>query len=166
MTPPAPRIRPARPADHAAVEALQWRASCANPGDRAALLAQPDAVSTPPSQLVDGHVFVAEAGPTLLGFAAAIPRPDGDFELDALFVDPDLWRAGIGRRLLAACILHARTHGAQALHVIGNPHARGFYDSTGFERTGTTETRFGPAALMVLRLPQTPGPIQPLGAAA
>jgi hypothetical protein len=32
---------------------------------------------------------------------------------------------------------------ASFLHVIGNPHAEGFYNSCGFRVTGTVTTQFG-----------------------
>jgi hypothetical protein len=38
-------IRSARPGERASLEALQWRASLANAGDREPLLADPDAIS-------------------------------------------------------------------------------------------------------------------------
>ena len=40
-------IRPALIGERAALEALQWRASLANPGDRDHLLANPDAIVLP-----------------------------------------------------------------------------------------------------------------------
>ena len=43
-------IRPARQDERALLEALQWRASLANPGDRDSLLANPDAIIIPPSR--------------------------------------------------------------------------------------------------------------------
>ena len=92
-------IRPALPAERSRLEALQWRASLANPGDRDSLLANPDAISVPVEQIADGHVFVAERDGVIAGFAAVLPRPDGDAELDALFVEPSLWKAGVGRLL-------------------------------------------------------------------
>jgi ribosomal protein S18 acetylase RimI-like enzyme len=41
------------------------------------------------------------------------------------------------------CADVASARGAAALHVIGNPHAEGFYRKCGFERIGTAVTRFG-----------------------
>ncbi len=125
------------------LESLQRRASLNNPGDRDAILANPDAINVPPEQIADGCVFVAERDGVVAGFAAVVPRPDGEAELDALFVEPHLWRHGIGRTLVdhMAEVAHARA--ASFLYVIGNPHAEGFYLSCGFSVTGRTETRFG-----------------------
>jgi GNAT superfamily N-acetyltransferase len=140
-------IRAADVAERSALEALQRRASLNNPGDRAALLAHPDAIDLPQAQLAAGLVHVIERDGVVVGFAALLPRPDGDVELDGLFVEPDRWRGGLGRRLVAHCATLARRQGARALHVVGNPHARGFYLACGFEWVADTGTRFGPASI-------------------
>src|SRR5829696_2426428 len=88
--PPSISIRPARTDEQAALESLQRRASLSNPGDRDALLANPDAIALPIEQIVEGSVFIAEHDGTVAGFAAVIQRPDGGAELDALFVEPHL----------------------------------------------------------------------------
>lgn len=136
-------IRPARPDDQTMLESLQWRASLNNAGDRDALLANPDAIALPLEQIAAGCVFVAERDGVVAGFAAVLPRPDGGAELDALFVEPQLWKQGIGRRLVDHIAEVARVRAASFLHVVGNPHAEGFYLSCGFGVTGTIQTRFG-----------------------
>jgi N-acetylglutamate synthase-like GNAT family acetyltransferase len=141
-------IRLARGSEKDALEALQTRASLANPGDREAILAHPDAIELPQSQIDAGQVFVAERAGGTVGFAAILPRDDGDVELDGLFVEPTLWKSGIGRLLVEECSRQAKVRGAGALHVIGNPHAEGFYLSCGFATYGTFETRFGSGLLM------------------
>jgi len=136
-------IRPARPDEQATLESLQRRASLSNPGDREALLANPDAIAVPIAQITQGCVFVAERDGVVMGFAAVVPRPDGGAELDALFVEPHLWKHGIGRKLVDHVADVARVRAASFLHVIGNPHASGFYTSCGFRVDGTVDTRFG-----------------------
>ena len=145
-------IRLARPDDQRMLEALQWRASLANPGDREALLANPDAIALPAEQIAGGGVFVAERDGVVAGFAAVVPRSDGGAELDALFVEPHLWKHGVGRCLVDHVADVARMRTAGFLHVIGNPHAEGFYLSCGFSVTGTVETRFGIGLAMRRRL--------------
>jgi GNAT superfamily N-acetyltransferase len=88
-------------------------------------------------------VVVAELNGAIVGFAAVVPRDDGGAELDALFVEPQEWKRGIGRALIDHCTGIARARGASFLHVIGNPHAEGFYLACGFERLGLAQTRFG-----------------------
>jgi GNAT superfamily N-acetyltransferase len=141
-------IRPARTSEQKMLESLQRRASLSNPGDRDALLAHPDAIVLPIEQIAEGNVFVADGDGTVVGFAAVIPRPDGDAELDALFVEPHLWKQGIGRLLVDHIASIALVRAANFLHVIGNPHAEGFYMSCGFRNTGTVETRFGSGLAM------------------
>lgn len=79
------------------MEDLQLRASLTNEGDREALLANPDAIDLPIEQIVSGDVFVLELSGFIAGFAALQPRPDGDAELDGLFVEPNIRRRGVGR---------------------------------------------------------------------
>jgi GNAT superfamily N-acetyltransferase len=141
-------IRSAAHAERSSLEALQWRASLANPGDRESLLANPDAIALPDEQIADGHVFVAERDGVIVGFAAVLPRLDGNADLDALFVDPILWKRGVGRLLVDHCADVARQRASRILHVVGNPHAEGFYAACGFHSTGTVETRFGAGLAM------------------
>lgn len=141
-------IRIARVSEKQQLEALQWRASLNNPGDREALLAHPDAIAIPDAQIEGGAVFVAETDEAIVGFAAILPRTDGDQELDALFVEPDLQRNGIGRKLIEYCAQVAHAQGSSALHVVGNPHAEDFYKSCGFQLRGHEQTRFGVGLLM------------------
>lgn len=136
-------IRPARYAERSSLERLQWRASLSNPGDREALLANPDAIALPIEQITNGDVFVAERDGVTVGFATVLPRQDGQAELDALFVEPNLWRGGIGRVLVEHCATVARQRSSSILHVVGNPHAEGFYVACGFRASGNVDTRFG-----------------------
>ncbi|MEP6791226.1 MAG: GNAT family N-acetyltransferase [Ramlibacter sp.] len=141
-------MRTAVTADQKALEALQWRASLNNPGDREALLANRDAIELPLRQIEAGGVFIAEVSGSIKGFAAILPRQDGNSELDALFVEPSLWRQGIGRQLVNYCCNAAKGAGSVELHVVGNPHAERFYEANGFKALGTKKMRFGVGLLM------------------
>src|ERR1700722_16953970 len=138
------RIRLADCSEQKAPEALQLRASLTNTGNRDALLSQPEAIELPMEQIEVGAVFVAEWSGGIAGFSAILRRADGATELDALFVEPDFRRRGIGRLLVEHCSNMVRRRGSTALHVIGNPHAEVFYRECGFERMGMAATRFGP----------------------
>jgi GNAT superfamily N-acetyltransferase len=52
-----------------------------------------------------------------------LPRPDGDAELDGLFVEPGLWKRGIGRLLVRHAERQAMGEGATSLCVVANPHS-------------------------------------------
>jgi predicted N-acetyltransferase YhbS len=140
-------IRCALPSEREALEALQRRASLANAGDRDAILAHPDAIEISLTQLESGFVYVATQGDAIVGFAAILPREDGDTELDALFVEPSRWRQRIGQLLVKHCEDEARALGSSALCVIGNPHAKEFYVASGFDSIGVSATRFGEGIL-------------------
>jgi GNAT superfamily N-acetyltransferase len=141
-------IRTATIAEQKALEALQLRASLTNDGDREALLANPDAIEIPLEQITARRVFVSELSGATVGFSAIEPRVDGETELDALFVEPNIRRHGVGRLLVEYCAEIARRQGSKMLHVTGNPHAQDFYIACGFKQIGTIETRFGVGLLL------------------
>jgi len=140
------RIRLARPEEREELEALQWRASLANDNDRPHLEAHPDAIHLPLEQIERGEVFVAELDGRAVGFSAILME-EGHVELDGLFVEPNLWRGGIGAALVDVAVHEARRRG-QAMMVVANPAALGFYEKCGFIIEGEAETRFGPALRM------------------
>jgi GNAT superfamily N-acetyltransferase len=135
-------IRLARPEEREDLEALQWRASLANEADRPHLEANPDAIELPPAQIASGQVWVAELDGKIAGFAAVL-----EGELDGLFVEPELWRCGVGAALVETATHEARRKGL-ALSVVANPAARRFYERCGFSDEGEAQTRFGPALRM------------------
>jgi GNAT superfamily N-acetyltransferase len=143
-----PEVRPAALAELGLLEALQMRASLAWDEYREALLAHPDAVQLPAGQIRDGHVFVALVETEIVGFCVVLPREDGEAELDGLFVDPGSWRSGVGSALVRQARQVAARRGATLMHVVATPRARRFYEACGFELTGDTPTRFGPALAM------------------
>lgn len=135
-------IRLARREERFALEEIQRRASLALPEYREDLEAHPDAIRLPQEQIDRGDVFVAELAGRPVGFAAL-----DDAELDGLFVEPDLWKRGIGRQLVDAATHEARRRGLN-LTVLGNPTAREFYERCGFVAEGIEQTRFGPGLRM------------------
>jgi GNAT superfamily N-acetyltransferase len=144
----APTFRLAVPAERGALEELQRRASLMWEEDRAALLANPDAIELPLDQITGGRTVVAEIDGQLLGFAVVLLREDGDAELDGLFVEPTYWRHGIGRALVDQAERIAVVDGSANLWVTANTRALGFYDSCGFVKVGEVQTRFRPAPKM------------------
>ena len=140
------QIRLARPEERDALEALQWRASLANDEDRPHLEAHPDAIHLPRDQIERGQVFVAELDGRAVGFSAILTE-DGHLELDGLFVEPGMWRRGIGAALVEVTVHEARRQG-MAVMVVANPAAREFYERCGFTLEGEADTRFGPGLRM------------------
>jgi GNAT superfamily N-acetyltransferase len=128
------------------LEALQRRASLALGEYTDQLEAEPDAVQLPIGQIERGEVIVAELGERIAGFAAVIVD-ELEAELDGIFVEPDLWRRGVGSALIYNAVHEARRLGL-TMTVLANPSARGFYEKCGFTVEGEAQTRFGPALRM------------------
>jgi N-acetylglutamate synthase-like GNAT family acetyltransferase len=145
-------VRLATPDERAALEELQRRASLVWEDYREALLAHPDAIELPIEQIESGRTYVAERQGQVVGFSVVLRRPDGNAELDGLFVEPGFWRQGIGKHLVHAVELLAASEGAESLYVVANPRAEGFYAACDFELIGEQSTRFGAALLMRKRL--------------
>jgi GNAT superfamily N-acetyltransferase len=139
-------IRPARPNERLDLEELQHRASRALPEYREQLDANPEAIDLPVEQVERGEVSVAEYMDGIAGFAVVVI--DGDMaEIDGLFVEPHLWRRGVGSALIDAATHEAR-RGGLSLAVVAAPEAVRFYEKHGFTAEGPVETRFGPAVRM------------------
>ena len=141
------RLRLARIEELGELEELQRRASLALDEYREALLAHPDAIALPAEQIERGEVVVAELGGRVAGFAVVLDQ-NGMAELDGLFVEPELWRRGIGSALVEDAVHNARSRGVSLMTVVANPGAREFYERCGFTVEATAETRFGPALRM------------------
>lgn len=56
--------------------------------------------------------------------------------LDKLFVEPSNIGSGCGLKLLRWAADQARNNGAKKIHLLSEPHARGFYESHGFAQVG------------------------------
>jgi len=136
-------IRDARPGEHEALVALQWRSSLVWESDRDALLSHPDAIEIPVEAITEGRLRVACEDDVLVGFSLVLAPVDGVVELDGLFVDPDAMRRGIGLSLVGDVARRARDAGARRIEVTGNPNALPFYENIGFVVTGDATTRFG-----------------------
>lgn len=141
-----PRIRPAHLKDRDALGRLKLWASLAWGDHVEELRALPEAGTVPIEHLP--FLFVAESDEAIVGFATVLRGPEGRAELEDLFVAPEFWRRGIGRRLMAEAERRAEASGARSLHVVANGHARGFYDACGFAVVGMVATLFEPAAAM------------------
>jgi N-acetylglutamate synthase-like GNAT family acetyltransferase len=150
-------VRPAWLEEQQALEELQKRSADADETYRKALAAHPYEFTVPLQQILDGQVFVAEFGGAVAGFASVIFRHDGGIEIDGLFVEPGVWRRGVGRALVARCVLFARDVGVSSLHVIASPVSAGFYSKVGFETLGPYETEFASAVSMRRGVPARGG---------
>ena len=152
MGPVRTNIRGAEPAEMGELQALYRRSSMVWDSDRALMVAHPELVE-PDLETIEGQrVRVAVQNGRLVGFSTVLPAPGDAGELDALFVEPDAMRSGIGRMLVEDAVVTCRVLGWSRLEVTANPNAVGFYERVGFVKTGTARTQFADADRMVLDL--------------
>lgn len=113
------RIRDYQPQDLPAFDALN-RAWLVGHG----LLEEPDEAQLrdPEGQILapGGRIFVAELGGMVVGTCAVAPWDGKVLELAKLAVSPDVRGQGVGRRLVEACLAHARTAGAPRVVLLSN----------------------------------------------
>ncbi|HTQ05741.1 MAG TPA: GNAT family N-acetyltransferase [Polyangiaceae bacterium] len=156
-------IRPATPADAAAMAALHVRAwqvgyrgqipdaelDALDPAERALrwtkTLADPSVT-----------VLVAVDGAAVVGFCSFRASGDADGtartgEIKTLYVEPERWRSGFGSALLARALAGARERGFEevTLWVLGtNTNARSFYEAHDFTPDGGLRTEKLPTAAL------------------
>jgi ribosomal protein S18 acetylase RimI-like enzyme len=142
-------LRAAESSDLDVLSDLYRRSSLSNDGDRASLIANPDALVFDAAPVHQERTRVAIAAGRIVGFATTCIAGDV-CELVDLFVDPDWMRRGVARCLVLDVEATARSRDATRVEVTANPHALGFYASAGFRIDGEVETRFGPGLRMRL----------------
>jgi L-amino acid N-acyltransferase YncA len=135
-------LRPAMPADLAAINAVVERAVMTwNLPERVKRLTLPS-YRYQPHDLDHLHVVVAEAADrALLGVAAWEPASPRDLPagqtgllLHGLYVDPNRQRGGVGSQLLDAAMSAAREQGFDGLLVKAQPDAADFFLARGMQR--------------------------------
>lgn len=82
-----------------------------------------------------GRIFIAEDGETAVGCVALVPMKDGGYEVAKMTVAERARGAGLGRRLMEACVEVAAAAGAPRLYLETNARlapALGLYRAFGF----------------------------------
>ena len=131
---------------------MQRRASLKSDAARPEQIQHPQTLTLPADHIAAGLVIVFEHWGEPAGFAVVVPRDDGRADIDGPFVEPDLWRAGIGRQLVEEAAQFAMALEATELVAAASPRAEPFYAKCGFRSTGTVDTTHGPVAVMSLGL--------------
>lgn len=99
------------------------------------------------------RVFIAETGRAVIGYAllrsSAAPGfvpGDDPLELGRIYISPSAQRSGVGSRLLASGLEHARARGHDWIWLTvweNNPNAIAAYQRWGFEEVGNVTFPFG-----------------------
>jgi len=138
-----PRIRRAGPDDGPAIETVHASAvragyrACYAPADVEAWVA---GVATwrVGFDAARRDVLVAEEGDRLVGFAGFDVT---SAEVTAVYVDPAVWRRGVGGELLEAVETIARLRGAATARLDASLNAVAFYEATGWRREHDAERK-------------------------
>ena len=145
---PGIALRPARPGEKPALDALCFRAKAHWGYDADFMARSRDALRVPDTAIRAGLAFVAADADRPLGVAAlTIETPDIAL-LDLLFVEPAM--IGIGAALFELAAATARAVGAIRLDIHADPFAAGFYDRMGARRIGDVPSGVIPGRLLPL----------------
>jgi len=149
-------IRTAVEVDLPELQRVFRAAALSNAGDAPALLARPDYSLFTGDGIAEGRTRVAiavvDGRHHPVGFATLTPGPDGQPDLEDLFVDPRWRRQGIARQLIHDAARIARRAGLRTITVTGNQHALAFYRAVGFVEIGQAQTEHGTAPRLRLEL--------------
>ncbi|WP_159077162.1 GNAT family N-acetyltransferase [Halococcoides cellulosivorans] len=95
------------------------------------------------------EVRVAERAGAIVGYAV-LNRASGT--IDAVFVDPDHARSGVGRQLVGVLETTASVAGLDTLSVAASLNARAFYADLGYEPIERTTRTFDDHSVPVVRM--------------
>lgn len=156
-------VRRARLAEAGRLSALCQRSKAHWGYDAPFMRQSREALRVRPSAIAAGNVLVAADARDLPRGMASISRyasgvlaRRGDWELAALFVEPEGLRGGVGRLLFRAACGLAAGRGARRLVILSDPHAEGFYLAMGAVRIGMAPSDAIPGRslpLLALTLP-------------
>lgn len=132
-------IRDARPQESAALSDLSMRSKAhwGYPVDFMEACREELTVTAEDLGDADRYYRVAEVDGQLAGFYGIARLPGGDFELEALFVEPAHIGTGIGRQILADACELAASRGGGSMIIQGDPNAEAFYLAAGGVRMGS-----------------------------
>jgi ribosomal protein S18 acetylase RimI-like enzyme len=140
-------IRPAEPAEAAALTSLALRSKAAWGYDAAFMAACRDELTVKADSMRCDPTYLVEVDGQDLGFYQL--RVQGTLaDVFMIFVAPEALRAGLGRRLWAHLESTARAAGALRLEVDSDPHAEGFYRAMGMHRVGEVPSGSIPGRLL------------------
>ncbi len=109
------------------------------------------------ARIASWEVTVAQDADRIVGLCELRRERDRPPLIHALYLDPEVLRAGIGTRLVRDTAKRLRAEGEREVTlnvVVGNDRARAFYDHLGFMPTGVSEQWHG-ATQVQLRLALT-----------
>ena len=94
------------------------------------------------------YYTVAEKQGKIVGFYALERLSPDEFELEALFVNPDHIGTGIGRKLMTHAKTQAHALGGSSISIGADPNAEQFYRAAGGVLTGSHESQSIPGRFL------------------
>ena len=88
----------------------------------------------------DYQCFAALEDDLIVGFYTLEIVSAGNYELEALFVEPSHIGSGVGRSLIQHAVRSLSERGAKRLTIQGDPNATAFYVAAGARQVGTRES--------------------------
>lgn len=154
-------IRPAEPHEHQQLSELALRSKAYWGYSPAFMTACRVELSVSTADIVhpDRSCWLAEIGGELVGYYALERLSSTEYELEALFVEPDFIGRGVGRQLIDHAKAIAQARGAKSILIQGDPHAARFYEAVGAIRIGERESGSIPGRFLPefrLTLPSEP----------
>ncbi len=136
------RLRPAAPSEAAYLSALALRSKAHWRYSEEFIQAFEVELTFQSDQIVDDKFkfVVAEVDSRIAGFHAVAKIAERQYELEALFVEPDFIGNGIGRALIQDARQYIEKSGGGSLVIQGDPNAERFYLAAGAKRIGSRES--------------------------
>ena len=140
-------LRPATVSDCAVLSDLSFRSKASNGYDTAFMQACRSELTVTPDEIAAGELWIIETGGKPVGFFDI--RLDNDtLEVYALYIDPDLKRSGIGRKMWAAMEERAVVMAAEAIALDADPFAVEFYEAMGCRVIGQSPSGSIPGRML------------------
>jgi GNAT superfamily N-acetyltransferase len=137
-----PRIRKAIPDDADYLSALAMRSKAYWGYSPEFMESCRSELMVPEQQIHSGDFdyHVAVEGEMISGFYAIKRLLDAEFELEALFVEPERIGHGIGRQLIQHALKELDRKDAETLLIQGDPNTASFYIAAGARQIGVKES--------------------------
>lgn len=140
-------LRPAARTDCEALSELCFRSKASNGYDASFLDACRDELTVTARTIAEGELWMTESDGKPVGFFDIRLESD-TLEVYALYVDPDLKRSGIGRKLWAAIEERAVDMAANAIELDADPSAVAFYKAMGCDVIGQSPSGSIPGRML------------------
>lgn len=128
-------IRIARQSEAKTISDLKMRSKASNGYSEKFMEACRDELAVSEGDLQQFEIWVAEQGHSIVGMLD-IRFDEQKCTLEALFIDPEIKGAGIGRLLFDKCEQRCREEHAVVIEVDSDPEAQAFYEKMGMVKTG------------------------------